>query len=377
MRKSTLLMIIMCAITTSVLAQYTAIRNVENYAANRIGAFYSRGFMVPHSKVMLNMPQGPIQQLELFYERQLKGKKTWQHSHALPSWRAIAMYTHLGNPSLGSAYTLAGAFNFPIFRSKHFQFSHLATFGIGFFPKHFQVHKHEENPAIGSLINFHVRFAFEAEFRLQKHLFAYAGLSFGHWSNGALKMPNLGINVPAFYFGLKGGWGLFNTHRYKTFRVKYPFTLNIMANTGIKEIDPPKGKIYPVAHLGIEVAKQLTFKSTITFGNDLFYDASIMDKSRYLAKPINGNKMYIRSGLHLGYEFCINHLSIYAHFGVYYLRFDNLTGPLYQRIGLKYRVHPNIFLNTSLKSHMFTADCVEFGLGYRLNLQRKRNDKTF
>lgn len=377
MRKSILLIVIMCLTAFHSWAQYSAIRNIDNYAANRIGAFYSRGFMIPHSTVMLNMPKGPIEQVEIFYERQLKGSKTWHHSHALPSWRAIFMYTNLGNKALGSCYTFAGAFNFPIFRSKHFQFSHLATFGIGLFPKHFKIHSHEENPAIGSLVNFHVRFAFEGELRLQKHAFAFAGISFGHWSNGALKMPNLGINVPAFYVGIKGGWDLFNTNRIKPLRVKYPFVLNIYANTGLKEIDPPKGKIYPVAHLGIEVAKQLTFKSTISLGNDLFYDASIIDKSRYLNKPINGNKMYLRSGLHLGYEFAINHLSIYAHVGVYYLKFDTLTGPLYTRIGLKYKVHPNIFINTALKTHMFTADCVEFGLGYRLNLQKKKDDKTF
>lgn len=378
MIKTTINTLIILLISTSVFGQYKAIRPVENYAASRIGAFYSRGFILPHSKVMLNLPQGPVEQVEIFYERQLKGTKNWHHTHALPAWRVFTTVTGFGNQeAIGPAITVGGALNFPLFRSKHFQLSEVTTFGLGFFPKRYKSGQLEGNPAIGSILNFHVRFALEGEFRIHKNFFALTGISFGHWSNGAVKMPNLGINVPSFYVGLKGAWDLYDAYTQRPSKVKYPFTLNLQANAGMKEIDPPNGKIYPIAVFMVEASKQLTRKSTITFGNDFFYDKSNLHKSRFLQKEDLGGKMNFRSGFHVGYEFNVDKLVIYGHLGVYYLRFDKLSGPIYERLGLKYRVHKNVYLNAALKVHMFTADCVELGVGYKLNLQKKHHEKVF
>ncbi len=348
------------------------IRSVENYPRHRVAARYTRGMLIPHSKVMQGLPRGAVQQLEIFYERQTSGRKDWHQHHALPAWRAFFALTDFSNPqAVGLGYTVGGEMSFPLVRTRHFQLSQNTSVGLGFFPRRYRRGIHENQPAIGSLLNYHIRFGFEGSFRLHKHLDLFAGLHFGHWSNGALKMPNLGMNVASFSLGLKGGWDLFYAGKQKKAFPRQPFTLLITASAGYKEIDPPGGKIYPIASLYAEAGKRLTPKSGLSLGADFFYDGSIRAKTLYRQLPDKGERMNFRLGFHAGYEFFVHRFSAFFHFGVYALRYDRLTGILYQRIGLRYQLPKNISLTTALKSHMFTADCVEFGLGYRIDFSKK------
>lgn len=350
------------------------IRPVENYTQHRVAVQYARGMLIPHSKVMLGLPQGPAEQIEIFYERQLRGGKDWHQHHALPAYRIFASVTSFSNPgAIGLAWTAGGQMSFPIVRSKCFQLSQVTAVGLGFFPLRYQRAKHESQPAIGSLLNYHIRLGFEASFRPYRHLELFSGLSFGHWSNGALKMPNLGLNVAGFSFGIKGGWGLFYAAKEKRRFARQPFMLHMVLSSGSKQIDPPGGKIYPIASLYIEAARRLTPKSGFTLGTDFFYDSSIRSKALAREQEDRGGRMNFRFGVHAGYEFYIHRFAAFFHFGIYALRYDRLTGILYQRIGIKYELPARIILTTALKSHMFTADCVEFGMGYRLPLIRKKN----
>lgn len=365
---------VFCAVIAVVHQSLNAqmIRSVEQYSRQRIAARYARGFLIPHSKVMLGLPRGPVQQLELFYERQMSGHKSWHQHHALPAYRLFASVTSFSNPGIGLAYSTGAGLSFPIVRTRHFQLSQNSSVGFGFFPRRYKAGKQETDPAIGSLLNYNIRLGLEASLRVHRYLNLFAGLHFSHWSNGALKMPNLGLNVASFSFGLKGGWDIFHAEKRKMPFARQPFTLHIALSSGYKEIDPPGGQIYAIASFYAEVARRLTPKSGISLGTDLFYDSSIRTKVRYRQQPDRGGRMNFRAGIHAGYEFHVHRFSAFFHFGVYMLRYDHLTGILYQRIGLKYLLYRNLFLTTALKSHMFTADCVEFGLGYRIPLISKK-----
>ena len=82
--------------------------------------------------------------------------------------------------------------------------------------------------------------------------------------------------------------------------------------------------------------------------------------------PTDPNADYRRLGGFLGYELFISKLSLFSQLG-YYLYYPlDFEGPFYSRAGLKYYFKDQWFGTFSVKSHDFSAEAIEFGVGIRL-----------
>ena len=98
---------------------------------------------------------------------------------------------------------------------------------------------------------------------------------------------------------------------------------------------------------------------------------SIKDYIKYKSNAypelnIDPNTDFKRVGLFVGYELFVNKISLEAQVGYYVYRpfIDDIA--VYDRIGFKYHFNPKIFTSFSVKTHMFFAEALEFGVGVRL-----------
>ena len=86
----------------------------------------------------------------------------------------------------------------------------------------------------------------------------------------------------------------------------------------------------------------------------------------YPEKNIDANTDYKRIGLFVGHELLINKISLEAQIGYYVYQPFKKDIPVYDRVGMKYYFNKNIFGGFTIKTHLFLAEALEFGIGYRL-----------
>jgi hypothetical protein len=92
-------------------------------------------------------------------------------------------------------------------------------------------------------------------------------------------------------------------------------------------------------------------------------------KYKSIAYPelnLDSNTDYKRVGVFIGHELFVNRISLEAQIGYYvYDPFKNEI-PIYDRVGMKYYITNKIFAGFTIKTHLFLAEALEFGVGVRL-----------
>ncbi len=86
----------------------------------------------------------------------------------------------------------------------------------------------------------------------------------------------------------------------------------------------------------------------------------------YPEKNIDPNTDYKRVGIFVGHELHINKISLEAQLGYYVYQPFKKDIAIYDRVGMKYYFGDRVFGSFTIKTHMFLAEALEFGIGVRL-----------
>ncbi len=354
-------MLLFCVITSSIDAQV------------QFGTRLQYGFLMPHRQVMQYLVQGHSPSLEIYYEKILY-KQSWHHLYKFPS-AGISFYTaNTGNKiNLGNAHGLYAYTHLHFLTYPKVEWNVRLGMGLGYIEKTFNRIDNNKNYAIASHINGLVVLASECKLKFKKYDLG-AGISFTHFSNGAFKVPNLGINIPAVFFNANYKLNSdFNKPVIQTTAFEKKQTILSGASIGFKEIMPAGGPKYICVTLTGQYLYQVSPKSAFAVGLDIFYTPSIyyqvMADTLKNAKKID----YTQLGIIAGYELCLGNLSAMLQFGAYTITKSTYDGYLYHRIGIRYYFAKNLYANLTLKTHFAKADFIEWGWGYRFAKANKAN----
>ncbi|HEX8549748.1 MAG TPA: acyloxyacyl hydrolase, partial [Cytophagaceae bacterium] len=235
--------------------------------------------------------------------------------------------------------------------------------GPGFINRTFDLKTNNKNNIISSKFNYCLNGRINITQRIYKQLYLNAGLGIIHFSNGNLKVPNLGINVPTIHIGL--GFGSADNPRIirdtlSPFKKKSSLFLSLAG--GMKQNYPILGPNYGIGVFSIYGGRAVSRKSILQLGFEVFYDPSIQ---RTLGIDLNAVQNS-RLGLLFGHELTFNKLSLLTQGGIYLYDPYKLYQPWYQRYGLKYYLSPDLFIGVFLKAHYGSADFVEWTLGVKI-----------
>lgn len=358
--------ILMVATAEGLMAQ--PVKSGFPLAHKSIGVRYARGFLFAHSPLMNAIGRGPNQAMEVFFEIQTAGAKPWEFYHRLPPWRIFFNLADFSDPDhIGLVHSVGTEMSFPLVRTPLFYLGITGALGLGYVTRPFHPVTNNFNAAVSAPVNYLLRPGLESAVQVHPRAALMAGLSFTHWSVGALTMPNLGMNIPAFWLGFRGGWDVrpLNSQASPTFQ-RPPWQVDWLLCAGMKQVYPIGSGFYPTATLGLWAYRQFTPKSGLPVGLDIFYDESVKMRMFRRYHSYGYTWQTFRAGLFVGYEFVINRFSLYFHFGGYFFWPDRLDTRFYQRIGMRTRLGHRFQVNFSLKSHFFVADFVELGGGMRL-----------
>jgi Lipid A 3-O-deacylase (PagL) len=344
----------------------------DNKDTNAIEVSFLRGNVLPHTTDLYHL-QGHADGVLMSFSKQTHGKDEWHSAYNFPDYGVYFEYQNYNNDFLGKVYGTGVLYNF-YFLKRNLELK--IAQGIGYATNPYDKVENSKNKAFGSTLmaNTNVGLFYKKEHLIDK-FGLQAGFLFTHFSNGRTKSPNSGINSFLVNVGVNYDFSKNNTRKIDTVAIKKnfsePIKYNVVLRSGYNESPVIGSGQYPFYHISLFADKRFNRKSAIQFGTELFLTNSFKDFIKYKSNAypelnIDPNTDYKRVGAFVGYEMFVNKISLEVQVGYYIYRPFVNDIALYDRVGFKYHFTPKFYTSFSVKTHMFLAEALEFGVGVRL-----------
>lgn len=359
---SRLFIIALLIITTSLNAQFDSGSNFGLEYRQKIG------FLLPHRSVMKHLVQGHSHGGELTLMVQTSGKKEWENSFNTPRYGITGYFSDFGfKEVLGQAGGFYLFSELPFIKKNHWSFNSKLGFGLAYVSRVYDPTDNPKNNSISTHLNSLVVIGLQLNKQFNQNELSF-GIDMTHISNGAAKMPNLGLNVPYLSIGYTRYFHPINykfnenqkLHSYLEMRKNWQ--LNIIGIGSSRQIYPTGGANYFISALGIYAAKKVKRKVAFDIGVDFMLNQS---HSARIETSTNQLEL-LQIGIYGGYVLPINKLNFILGFGTYIKNKYNLDGAIYNRFGCRYQFHERWSANITIKAHWGKADYFEYGIMYRL-----------
>lgn len=357
-----LLLIILLFLSGTVMAQYRLEWGLE----------YRQkvGFLAAHRGVMGHLPQSQALAGELTWYVNTKGRRSWHELSGFPTYGVTGFYGSVGNNEILGRFAGAyGFIEFPFLALKHYRFLGKMGSGLGYTNKVFDQVTNPKNVAMSTHLNALICIGLKSEWIFRRNKFTL-GLDMTHFSNGATKVPNLGVNLPYVSFGYARQ--LTNTDK-DTIRMHQtvPFQkwlFGVTAIGSVKEVYPTDRKKYPVYAVSAFARWFSRPKVGMEGALDVISKQAILGYKKEVPKT---QWDILQIGAYVGYLLPLDRLHFALGMGVYVKDKYQPEDFMYHRIGLRYYFPSGMHAQVILKSHWARADYVEWGVGYTFNFKRR------
>jgi len=331
-----------------------------------------------------------FQAFTLKFSKQTTGINKWEQLFKYPSYGIGIYLADFHNPEeIGTPIALYGFFNAPFKRWNKLTFNYELGFGATFNWKSFNPITNQYNIAIGAGQSFFIDAGLNLEYRLNKKMDVATGFSFTHFSNGALKKPNKGINnlgpKISFKYNLNDR-PVFIKNNLSNYIGEKEWLISafggvknvIFDNANIDIIEKYEGLNFPVFGVSTVFNKQVSYKSKFGIGMSFSYngtlDAQVAVENNQLEPVESAFSNKIQISIFPSYELIINKVSLIVQPSFYLFRkkIKNQTPVFYQKIGIKYHLSNNLFAGITLRDYSFhVSDFIEWNIGYRIKWRKK------
>ena len=373
----------------------------KNFWSNKsISVSYQNGYIFP-TNIFLRGQNASAKQLDDYQSMSLRfimqttGENAWEQLFNYPRWGVglnISDFNH--SIEIGRPFALYAFLNAPFARWKNSSFNYELAFGLSTNWKSFNPVTNQYNVAIGAPFAFFIDAGLNYRFAISKRFDLDAGFTLTHFSNGALKVPNFGINTIAPKISV-----IYNLQERPEFierpipEFKPHFEWEFSTFAGLKNlvfsepvqadiIEQYEGLFFPVFGFTATLNRHVSRMSKFGLGANYVYN-STANAQDVAIKAINSDDFDPVSGsltdkaqisLFLSYELVMNRMSLVLQpaYYVYRKKTTNQTPTFHQRIGLKYGITDNIFVGITLRDYSFrVSDFIEWSVGYRINRDKK------
>lgn len=308
---------------------------------------------------------------------QTRGTKAWHHTHNLPYYGiGIHSIVFSNAEEIGYPAALYFFFGAPFSRREKSSFDYEFSFGLSHNWKPYDDVNNPFNLAIGSYRNAYIDAKIKYVWYFSKKVSLDAGLRVTHFSNGAMRFPNAGINLFAPFIGLRYDIIAKDPTPREQLRkqsIEPTREINIYLASGKRSV---KHTLTP-NHRMVSLIN-LSFEYLIPAGKIFKYGAGLdlgIDENRNLIIDCNevqlaSTKKQLFSAVSVIGQFRANRLAVQADMGYEMLNNGkfHFSNDVFQRIGLRFYVHKNIFAGIAIKASNFSkADYIEWRVGYSIS----------
>lgn len=321
------------------------------------------GFLLAHRSSMGHLGQQHALAAEVSYFFRPNSERLWCDAYGNPYYGMTLFTGTVGNNDvLGYYFGGYGFMSFPFVQKGFYSFSGKMGIGMGYGTKPYNTETNIYNLAIGSHLNAMINLAVESRFQFGENLISW-NLDMTHFSNGATKVPNLGINIPYMSIGyarrIKEADPIPDGYTCEPYTPNFEF--GVMGIGSLKQIYPTGGKFYGVYGLNFVGRRFFNVKRGMEVSLDLISKQATMDFHPDVSKT---QLDLLQVGTYVGYIIPMDKLHVVIGMGAYVRDKYRPDGPFYHRLGLRYRLDNGLNFNLTLKSHWAKADYVEYGIGY-------------
>lgn len=325
--------------------------------------------------------------------KQTHGLEEWQAIWLCPSYGlGISMPDFYIEDELGRPVTIYGYFIAPFKRWKRFSLNYEIGFGIAFNWKRYHTETNPHNVAIGSYASLFADWGINMRYSVSRNLDLDAGVTLSHFSNGAMAMPNKGINTIAPRIAARYNFRK-SRPAYKPWEVPAyvdNWELQIFLAGAVKAVPLDTSSVisrksilgvrFGIATLDAFLVRQISHKVKLGAGIDLAYNPASNAQYYYEGGEIIKNPADFSYRFSLAavgsLEFVFHRLSIIIQPGYYVLRkkYDPQPPAFFQRVGLKYHFTKKAswFAGVTVRAYDFqVADFVEWTVGHRIQWKKK------
>jgi hypothetical protein len=324
-------------------------------------------FVIPHHNEMWQLTDGFFPSYEVSLVRQTVGKNYYTYLRKHPRIGLTYRYSDFGgSPYLGTSHSLMPFISLQVFRERNFLLDFRFALGVGYLTKKYHHTENYKNRAISTHFNASVNFQLQAKWHLSTVTDFTTGLSMLHLSNGTLKTPNYGLNIPGAFAGF-----YFKLNR-KQINYQQPDTLilkkgqrNFRIFSGIaqKEVIDHWEEKFPVYTAEMAFTQYYNNMNRYLIGIDVNYDESSIKALESQGDSTKNIAVLSKVGLVAGHEWVFSKFIMTFAIGHYLYNQNQSDKLIYNKIGLSYYFTKNIYTGLILKSHYAKADFLSAGIG--------------
>ncbi len=344
-----------------------------------------------------NEPYGGYYSFSLKYGIHTDGRKYWQQLYGYPVWgigvyKAFFFNDHdeLGNPAAVYLFT-----DLPLKSWEKWSLNFELGFGMAFNWNRHDLREKGYYYPIGSYGTVFIDGGFHARVPLGNQFILSAGITYTHFSNGAVRLPNLGVNMVGGRLSLQY---VFKKEPEKlkneipSYKKEWEW-LGLLApsmrQVGFEYMDENGDTLaktfdYGILSFSTTFNRQISYKVKLGAGADISYNASygadtvMVNGEPQKAPFLTKDKILI--GLYPSFELVLGEISLIAQPGFYIYQKDVEgfeTPTTYQRLGVKYHLWEHLIVGINIRAFNFSkADFIEWNIGYRIKWNKSyRKDR--
>lgn len=279
---------------------------------------------------------------------------------------ALKYYEEIGRP-----LAVYGFMDIPFSRrsqEKWISFGYFTQLGVGFNLNPYDPQANPVNKYIGSNINAYIHAGVNSTLRVSDRTDFQASFGLKHYSNGAMKKPNAGINLFPLNLSMKIKLGELRPIPNEVPEIA-PKSLktfwNLALYTGIRnyEIGDPA---YFRGGIGVNYLLEPAYKYRLGIGMDFFWAQGM--ESRFPEEDFSFKDQTSLAVVGSWEWRLTEQLYVPIAFGAYLYRneLNQEMSWFYERIGARYQFDNNVFAGMQIKAHKAKADFFEFTVGYTI-----------
>ncbi len=316
--------------------------------------------------------------------------KPWHSSFNFPKVGFQIFKTKFKNGDLkfkdeiGQPIVISGFYDAPFIQKDKYSFGYYLGLGAAIGWKPFS--QNGINISIGSKTSFYIELGINLRRKVLKNLELNLDLGLTHYSNGATKLPNFGINIGNTVIGLNYNFGkelALNKQEHKEAIVKkllYDFSFFAASKSTLLSLDTIGSEKYnfntktlPVIGVSATVSKNLNRQNKMGVGlaltnnsaNSIVIEQIIKDNGEISSSKKPKTNLQLSS--YLAYELKVGQVSILVQPSFYIYRGIKLDyiPNFYQRLGVRYNTKKKAFIGFNLRAYDFhISDFIEWNIGY-------------
>lgn len=320
------------------------------------------GTVFIHTPSVKNIAGAKPRGAELEFSRQPVDTTAFNKCNCFPRNGIALTYFNFDNEILGTG-TGISYFIEPSYKlNRSMQFNIRGSAGLIYVSNPYDAVKNPENKNYTTHINPYLQVGLGLGYNINDKLRVLLMGSFQHFSNGAFKEPNRGLNWITGSIGMLYNPNGTELPAYKKVAARSVIDKEIYVDAGILFV--PKqgynskimGQSKLIAGTFVQATKQYGRISAVTGGTEIYYNKLSLqsgDESRWVA------------GIHAGHSFILGRVNFSQQVGYHIYNSNSAASKIYLRYGLQYKISTHIVAGINLKAHADNADFSDFRIMYR------------